>query len=347
MKKLAALAIVIPALVSAAHSQSFTLINSWGTNGSGPGEFNTAINAKVHNNGYVYIADHYNHNVQRWTTTGQFVDSFGTLGTGNGQFDRPHGMAFDVSGNVYVADQQNMRIQVFNETGQYLRSWGTPGSGPGQFSSNEAGLQMTISKSGFAYVADPRNQRIQKFNLDGTYISEWGTGGSAPGQFFFFGGIDTDSNGNVYVADVYNNRIQKFDENGTYLTEFSALGLSGSMSLPYGICTDKSGHVFVSDAGNKRLLMLDESGNLLATYGSTSDNLIAGAYNMGTDSDGRLFVTDPYSLDGNQIKVFQYGNPSNLGAVPEPSEWAAMGLLGAGLIGLVIRGRKKNLEVAK
>ena len=35
-------------------------------------------------------------------------------------------------------------------------------------------------------------------------------------------------------------------------------------------------------------------------------------------------------------------NPTN-NAVPEPSEWAAMGLLGTGLLGLVVRGRKKNL----
>lgn len=31
------------------------------------------------------------------------------------------------------------------------------------------------------------------------------------------------------------------------------------------------------------------------------------------------------------------------GAVPEPSEWAAMGLFGTGLLGLVVRGRKKKL----
>jgi hypothetical protein len=35
-------------------------------------------------------------------------------------------------------------------------------------------------------------------------------------------------------------------------------------------------------------------------------------------------------------------NPGN-NAVPEPSEWAAMGLLGTGLLGLVVRGRKKKL----
>jgi hypothetical protein len=63
---------------------------------------------------------------------------------------------------------------------------------------------------------------------------------------------------------------------------------------------------------------------------------------MDLDADGKLFVCDLYPNDGNQIKVFQYGNPGN-NAVPEPSEWAAMGLFGAGLLGLVVKNRKKNL----
>ena len=39
---------------------------------------------------------------------------------------------------------------------------------------------------------------------------------------------------------------------------------------------------------------------------------------------------------------FTSSNPGN-NAVPEPSEWAAMGLLGTGLLGLVVRGRKKKM----
>jgi hypothetical protein len=44
-------------------------------------------------------------------------------------------------------------------------------------------------------------------------------------------------------------------------------------------------------------------------------------------------------LSGMAVKSL---DPTN-NAVPEPSEWAAMGLLGSGLLGLVVRGRKKNL----
>lgn len=43
--------------------------------------------------------------------------------------------------------------------------------------------------------------------------------------------------------------------------------------------------------------------------------------------------------------LIEYSAPLNPGnnAVPEPSEWAVMGLLGTGLLGLVVRGRKKKL----
>jgi len=57
-------------------------------------------------------------------------------------------------------------------------------------------------------------------------------------------------------------------------------------------------------------------------------------------------MQNPYTLG---FIVEYNSNPAAPGnnAMPEPSEWAAMGLLGAGLLGLVVRGRKKNLEAAK
>ena len=56
-------------------------------------------------------------------------------------------------------------------------------------------------------------------------------------------------------------------------------------------------------------------------------------YKNGVDLNMRAFIVEYNS------------NPTAPGnnAVPEPSEWAAMGLLGAGLLGLVVKGRKKNL----
>lgn len=340
MKKLAALAIVIPALVSAAHSQSFTLIDTWATNANqSTGQLNTSMNLRIHNNGLVYVADHYNGRVQRYTKSGQLVDSFGSFGTGNGQFKNPTGLAFDSAGNVYVGDENNHRIQKFTANGTYLGQWGSFGSGQGQFNSVDAALWMTISKDDKLYVADPRNQRIQKFDLNGNYLSEFGTGGSGNGQFNFFGDLRTDSSGNVYVSDFYNNRIQKFDSNGNFISVFG----SGVFNGPSGFVISPEGNFIVGDFFTGTLYSTTNTGSVLSSYGGSGSGLLGYPYGMDLDSDGRLFVCDLYPNDGNQIKVFQYGNPSNPGAVPEPSEWAAMGLLGTGLLGLVVRGRKKKL----
>jgi len=56
-------------------------------------------------------------------------------------------------------------------------------------------------------------------------------------------------------------------------------------------------------------------------------------YKNGVDLNMRAFIVESNSNPNN---------PTN-NAVPEPSEWAAMGLLGTGLLGLVVRGRKKKL----
>ena len=49
-----------------------------------------------------------------------------------------------------------------------------------------------------------------------------------------------------------------------------------------------------------------------------------------------------FPLNGFLVEYSAPLNPTN-NAVPEPSEWAAMGLLGTGLLGLVVRGRTKKL----
>jgi hypothetical protein len=67
-----------------------------------------------------------------------------------------------------------------------------------------------------------------------------------------------------------------------------------------------------------------------------NDNYQFGNYtDFGDQNDSLIYVAaDSFSFRSN--------NPGN-NAVPEPSEWAAMGLFGAGLLGLVVRGRKKKL----
>jgi len=63
--------------------------------------------------GNVYVADEYNHRIQKFDANGAFLTAWGSQGSGDGQFQYPFGVATDGSGNVYVADEGNSRIQKF------------------------------------------------------------------------------------------------------------------------------------------------------------------------------------------------------------------------------------------
>lgn len=63
--------------------------------------------------GDIFVADFYNHRVQKFTRAGKFLLAFGSKGSDPGQFDRPTDIAVDNTGNVYVVDFGNNRIQKF------------------------------------------------------------------------------------------------------------------------------------------------------------------------------------------------------------------------------------------
>jgi hypothetical protein len=133
---------------------------TWGSVGTGDGQFNLPRGIAVDVSGNVYVADRFNRRIQKFDGTGTFLTKWGSLGSGDGQFNNAYGVAVDGSGNVYVVDTGNHRIQKFDGTGTFLTKWGSLGSGDGQFN-NPFGA--AVDGSGNVYVADQLNHRIQKF----------------------------------------------------------------------------------------------------------------------------------------------------------------------------------------
>lgn len=189
-------------------NSSGTFVTSWGTAGSGSGQFITgAGGAAVDSAGNVYVADPGNHRIQKFTSAGSFISSFGGSGSGNGQMSGPFGVAIDASDNVYVADTGNHRVQVFNTSGAFIRKWGSNGAGTGQFSSPVA---LAVDASSNVYVADTGNSRVQTFDSVGTFLNSCGSAGTGNNEFNGPQGIAVDASGNTYVADTSNDRVQKF-----------------------------------------------------------------------------------------------------------------------------------------
>ena len=100
-----------PLSVRLAQACEGKFVRTWGSRGSGQGQFSIPYGVAVES-GHVYVTDSNNHRIQVFTTAGTFVRTWGSDSSGQGQFSYPKGVAVE-SGHVYVADRSNHRIQVF------------------------------------------------------------------------------------------------------------------------------------------------------------------------------------------------------------------------------------------
>jgi tripartite motif-containing protein 2/3/tripartite motif-containing protein 71 len=217
-------------------------IKSFGSQGSGHGQFNNPAGIAVDDGDNILVADHENNRIQKVTSFGKFItavkiehpvsiavhpqsknvyvanssnhciqilnpdltfsSSFGSRGSGDGQFLYPYDMAFDSTGNVYVVNCNNGPIQIFAAEGQFLRKFGRQGC------NQLAGI--CIDSEDVVYVTEDNEHRVSVFTCEGQFLISFGSRGARPGQFNNPYGIAVDKNGVVYVADKDNNRLQSF-----------------------------------------------------------------------------------------------------------------------------------------
>jgi hypothetical protein len=251
--------------------------------------------------GNIYVADTYNHRIQKFTSNGQFVTKWGSYGSGDGQFYAPHGIAVDGNGDVYVVDTYNHRIQKFTSDGQFVTKWGTQGSGNGQLYTPYC---ITVDGRGNVYVVDHINHRVQKFTNDGQFVTKWGSVGNGDGQFNFHRGIAVDGSGNVYVTDNSNNRVQKFTSDGQFVTKWGSLGSGdGQFEEPEGIAVDSSKSVYVVDRNNHRIQKFSSSGEYVIKWGSlgNGDGQFFYPHGITVDGSGNVYVADSYN---NRVQKF-------------------------------------------
>ncbi len=119
-------------------------ITSFGSPGSGPGQFRVPHSIRVSHDGRVYVADRENNRVQVFTGDGTFLEQWT-------DFKCPMGVHIDARQTVYVTDQVP-RISILNLDGELLARGRT----------FEYAHQVYTDSRGDIYGADTGSQRVQK-----------------------------------------------------------------------------------------------------------------------------------------------------------------------------------------
>jgi DNA-binding beta-propeller fold protein YncE len=96
----------------------------WGSQGSGPGQFEEMDDIAVDASGNVYVTEGPAHRVQEFGPDGSFIGILG--GVAGGQLNFPLGIAADGQGNVFVADYLNSAVVKYGpaSTATTPSSWG-------------------------------------------------------------------------------------------------------------------------------------------------------------------------------------------------------------------------------
>jgi len=143
-------------------SISGKVLQTIGSRGSKPGQFNLPLLDAVAPDGTLYVVDGGNFRVEVFNPDGSFKFKFGSVGRLPGQFARPKGIATDPQGNIYVVDTAFGNFQIFNPKGQLLMFIGNRGEAaePGKYML-PAGI--AVDEDGRIYVVDQFFRKVDVF----------------------------------------------------------------------------------------------------------------------------------------------------------------------------------------
>jgi DNA-binding beta-propeller fold protein YncE len=267
--------------------------------------------------GYLLIADDFNHRIQIYDPQFNLLNCFGSKGKEQGQFLYPKGIAVDLEGNIYVADSWNHRVQKFDSKGNPVLTFGCCGDGQGEM--NEP-YDILLEPSGNIIVVERYNHRIQFFDSNGVSMGWVGDRGTvleeqlaelqgtpsnllAPILFEFPTSIAKDSQGNYFITDSGNHRIRKFSPQWQEILSFGEMGEEpGQFQYPLCVSIAPNDLLYVADLNNERVQVFSPYGQyLFAIDGSGSGQIFEAPCLTAIDLKGCLHIGFTFNT-----QIFKY-----------------------------------------
>jgi sugar lactone lactonase YvrE len=202
--------------------------------------------------GNLYVADTWNHRIQKFDSSGKFLLQWGQSGLASDGLDRfwgPRAVAISKDGKViYVTDTGNKRVVAFDPNGKVLFQFDQGGQ-----AQLDEPVGLAVGPDNNVYVADTWNQRVAIFDAQGHFLR------SFPVRTWSSNSIDDkpylaiDASGRVYVTDPQNFRVLVFSADGKPVAAFGSSD-QDALTLPNGIGVASDGSIWVVDSGSGRLV---------------------------------------------------------------------------------------------
>ena len=185
-----------------------TFLTSWGSEGSGPGEFLLPQGIAVNPAGHVYVSDTANQRIQQFDPVGKCLAIWGRDRLGGNRPFRPGALAVTGQGHLLVTDPWQGRVQQFTREGEQVAiwTWETQGVNDG---TSPLGSGIAVDRQGQVYVS-AGTSRVGTYMADGQVLARWGQGGPGDVVLHRPTGIAVDEQGDLYVVDQASHRLYRF-----------------------------------------------------------------------------------------------------------------------------------------
>jgi predicted membrane-bound mannosyltransferase/DNA-binding beta-propeller fold protein YncE len=244
-----------------------SVINQWGSFGqeddqspAPPSTFSEPWGIAVAPDGDVYVADTWNHRVQRFSAEGEYLGEIGPYDEeGERIFWGPRAVAVDDSGRVFIVDTGNHRIAIYDNSGEFLGQFGEEGYDYGQL---REPVGIALDSEGRAFVADTWNHRVQVFEEIGEnnffYSREWTIEGWYGESLVNKPYLAISNEDHVCLTDPEGFRALCFSQDGTYFIGWGEYGgTESSFGLLSGIAISEDNKVWIVDSGNNRIMQFE------------------------------------------------------------------------------------------
>ena len=271
----------------------------FGKYGNGGGTFNSPCGIAIGSDNCLYVADHFNGLIQKFTADGEFLSQFSVAAhdedftTKDITFDENRGLLLcpQIYKNMFCSKGKS--ILAFNMEGELQHTYTTSNTTNADFIANIDFIAIKSKQE--LIISDTENECLHKTDSEGKFLCKIGNI-KKPGCIAI---ADDDS---IIVPDRGDDCVYIFNPDGTVRHKFGTSGRGkGQLDGPLGVATDGE-HILVGEIGNKRIQIFKNDTSFVSMIESSED-LMSEPRGMVVTEDGYVYVAD---AQNDCIKKYRY-----------------------------------------